>query len=309
MTILPGILALPWVAGAQAHGAHAHQDAHLAWTWEPAVLIAFALCAGLYLLGWRRMRREGAAPRVLGRLRPLSFGAGMLAMAAALVSPLDALAEQLFSAHMSQHLLLMLVAPPLLVCGRPVLTWLWAFPLAQRRRIGRWWKHTPALHGSHDFMMRPPVVWILASVALWFWHIPGPYDWALASEAVHTVEHLCFFLTSLAFWTLTLEPYSARRQNYGTGLIMVMTFAMHNGLLGALLTFAPTPLYRAYATPVFGLSPLEDQQLAGLIMWVPASIVHLATLAALFVGWLSGQESYAPRSVLATRKLGAANDS
>jgi cytochrome c oxidase assembly factor CtaG len=186
----------------------------------------------------------------------------------------------------------MLAAPPFLVWGRPVIVWLWAFPLSQRRRIGQGWNNTGALRGTYDFLMQPLMVWMTASVALWLWHIPAAYDWALADERVHTVEHLCFFLTSLAFWTLTLEPQRHVRGGHGVALIMVATFALHSGLLGALLTFAHAPLYRAYAIQAFGLTPLEDQQLAGLIMWVPASAIYLVALALLFVGWLARVKAY-----------------
>jgi len=285
-----------------AHEVHAQLNSSLAWTWEPAVLIPLMLCGMLYLLGWRRLRYEGAAVQVLGRVRPLMFGIGMLALVAALVSPLDALAGELFSAHMVQHLLLMLLAPPLLIWGRPVLTWLWAFPLSQRRVIGRWWVRRSLLRRLYDFALRPLVAWILASVALWFWHLPGPYDWALASESVHTIEHLCFFLTSLAFWTLVLEPYNGHKPSHGTALIMVTTFAIHNSLLAALLTFSPAPLYHAYSGSAFDLLPLEDQQLAGLIMWIPASVIHLASVATLIVSWLSHKEGYEVRAAIRTKK-------
>ena len=271
------------------HGAFEHGAG---WNWEPGIVLSLGATLCLYGLGWRRLLHEGNARRVLGAARLWSFAAGMLALGVALLSPLDTLAEESFSAHMTQHLLLMLVAPPLLVGGRPVLVWLWAFPLAQRRRIGRAWVDTRALQGTHAFLMRPLVVWLTASIALWFWHMPGPYDWALADERVHALEHLSFFLTSLAFWTLAMEPYGHRRDGQGIALVMVATFALHSGLLGALLTFASTPLYRAYATGAFGLTPLEDQQLAGLIMWVPAGFAYLAALAVLFVGWLARVKAY-----------------
>jgi cytochrome c oxidase assembly factor CtaG len=273
------------------------------------VLALLTVASSLYAAGWLRMHREGNPAKVLGTARVLAFAAGIAVLFIALESPLDSLAGSLFSAHMVQHLLLMLLAPPLLVWSRPMLAWLWAFPLAWRRRIGKFWNGTAALHGSHTFLMRPLVVWLLASVALWFWHLPGPYDWAVENEGVHAFEHACFFLTSLAFWTLVAQPYGRRHVGHGTALVVVATFALHNGLLGALLAFAGTPLYRAYTQPILGLTPLEDQQLAGLIMWVPASIVHLTTLAMLFVGWLSGKEDYLPRPILAAGELAAPNDS
>jgi cytochrome c oxidase assembly factor CtaG len=135
--------------------------------------------------------------------------------------------------------------------------------------------------------MRPLTVWLLASIALWFWHVPGPYGWALADGRVHVLEHLSFLLTALAFWTLVLQPYGRQQGGHGVALILVATYALHNGLLGALLVFASQPYYPAYAASHFGLTPLEDQQLAGLIMWVPAGMLQLVTLAWLFAGWLA----------------------
>jgi cytochrome c oxidase assembly factor CtaG len=270
---------------ALAHGAGEHV-AGAGWHWEPWVLLLVLAAVVLYLLGWRRLRREGNARRAVGTGRVVAFFAGIATLLAALESPLDGLADQLFSAHMTQHLLLLTVAPPLLVWGRPVFVWLWAFPLPQRRRIGHWWNDTRVLHATHAFLMRPLTVWLLASIALWFWHVPGPYGWALADGRVHVLEHLSFLLTALAFWTLVLQPYGRQQGGHGMALILVATYALHNGLLGALLVFASRPYYPAYATSHFGLTPLEDQQLAGLIMWVPAGMLQLVTLAWLFAGWL-----------------------
>jgi putative membrane protein len=290
MLTLSGLL---WIPAACAHVSHEHNGgSQFGWAWEPWVLVLLGISGILYFSGWLRMHKQGNAKRILGVARPLSFIGGLLALFIALISPLDTLAEHLFCAHMTQHLFLMLIAPPLLVWSRPILVWLWAFPLEQRRQIGRVWIETPALHSTHAFLMQPVVVWLYASVALWFWHIPGPYNWALSNEGVHTLEHICFFVTSLAFWTLVMEPYGPRKISHGTALVMVSTYAMHNGLLGALLTFASTPLYHTAQLPLFGLTALEDQQLAGLIMWVPASIVHLVSLGLLFVGWLSNVKAY-----------------
>ena len=160
---------------------------------------------------------------------------------------------------------------------------------------------------SVQTLMCPLIVWILCSAVLWFWHLPGPYGWALESASVHALEHACFFLTSLMFWSLVLQPLGRRRMEYGETLLFVATFGVQNGLLGALLTFAGRPLYVAYlpTTAVWGLTPLEDQQLAGLIMWIPASLIHLTTLGVLFVIWLNAAERQAmlvntkhPNSVL-----------
>ncbi len=275
-----------------AHGAGEHVVG-IGWHWEAWVLLPTLAAGALYLLGWRRLRREDNARRAAGIGRIAAFFAGIATLLGALESPLDGLAGQLFSAHMTQHLLLLTVAPPLLVWGRPVFVWLWAFPLPRRRRIGRWWNDTRVLHATHAFLMRPLTVWLLASIALWFWHVPGPYGWALADERVHVLEHLSFLLTALAFWTLVLQPYGRQQGGHGIALILVATYALHNGLLGALLVFASQPYYLAYTASHFGLTPLEDQQLAGLIMWIPAGMLQLVTLAWLFAGWLAAAEKRA----------------
>ena len=144
--------------------------------------------------------------------------------------------------------------------------------------------------------MSPVVVWTLCGAALWFWHLPGPYGWALVNEFVHAGEHLCFFVTSLMFWSLVLEPVGrSRRLGYAGALLFVATFGIENGLLGALLTFSGRPLYKAYftTTAAWGLTPLEDQQIGGLGMWIPASLIHLTTLGVLLVAWLRSTENHA----------------
>jgi cytochrome c oxidase assembly factor CtaG len=254
--------------------------------------LGLALC--LYVIGLYRISRN-ARIHLFGTARCLSFTAGIAILFAALISPLDALDDQLFSAHMAQHLVLIMVAPPLLVAGRPAMAWLWAFPLPARRAMGRFWAAT-GLRGAVHALMSPVIVWILCSAALWFWHLPGPYGWALANEFVHAVEHLCFFVTSLMFWSLVLEPVGrSRRLGYAGALLFVATFGIQNGLLGALLTFSGRSLYAAYlpTTAAWGLTPLEDQQIGGLGMWIPASLIHLTTLGVLLVAWLRSTENHA----------------
>jgi len=265
--------------------------AQLGWNWEWWILVLLATAVFGYVRGLLCMDPK-ARLHVFGFGRYLAFGAGIAVLFVALISPLDALDDQLFSAHMVQHMALMLIAPPLLVWGRPATAWLWAFPLPARRGIGRFWMGAPGVQGSIRALMAPLAVWVLSSFALWFWHLPGPYGWALVNEWVHTLEHSCFFLTSLAFWSLVLAPYGRRQLDYGSSLLFVGTLGMQMGLLGAVLTFAARPVYLGHAstTAAWGLTPLEDQQLAGLIMWVPASFVYLGAMAVLFVAWLHDAE-------------------
>jgi putative membrane protein len=270
--------------------AQTSHSSQLAWNWNPWILANLALAVFGYVRGLLRLNSDVRA-RLFGGFRYAAFAAGIVTLFSALISPFDTLDDQLFSAHMVQHLVLLMIAPPLLIFGRPALASLWAFPLPTRRAIGRVWIRSGLKHAVH-VVMSPIFVWLLCSAALWFWHLPGPYGWALGSESVHACEHVCFFVTSLMFWSLVLEPLGRRRMDYGSTLLFVATFGVQTGLLGALLTFAGRPLYTAHlsTTTAWGLTPLEDQQLAGLIMWIPASLIHLTTLGVLFVVWMHAAE-------------------
>lgn len=275
---------------ALAHGGPAHATA-LPWQadgWVVALLLAST--AG-YLAGAWRLRFAGRNT-VLGRWRVGSFVAGTLVLAVALLSPLDALADRYFSAHMTQHLALMLVAPPLLVASQPAAAWMWCLGPMRRRALARWWARGAHPRRLLRVLLHPAVVWLAASAALWFWHMPRPYGWALANEGLHTFEHTCFFLTSLAFWYLLFSPRGRASLGYGGAIVFGATLGMQNGFLGAILTFAAQPFYVAHAghPGILALSALEDQQLAGLIMWVPASIVHLALLGVLCLQWMRDDE-------------------
>jgi cytochrome c oxidase assembly factor CtaG/cytochrome c2 len=285
------LLALACMALAPTASAHGVEAGQLTWNWEGWVVVSLAIAVFGYLRGLLRMDAAARA-HVFGVRRYAAFAAGIGVLVVALLSPLDVLDDQLFSAHMAQHMLLLLVAPPLLVWGRPATAWLWAFQLPGRRAIGRFWMGAPGVQSSIRFLTRPLPVWVLSSFALWFWHLPGPYAWALDSEWVHTGEHLSFFLTALAFWSLVLAPYGRRQLGYGPSLLFVGTLGMQMGLIGAILTFATRPVYLAHGrdTIAWGLSLLEDQQLAGLIMWVLAGFVYTAAMAGLFVAWLHDAE-------------------
>lgn len=290
------LAAAAFAAPVAAHGAHAGE---LGWSWPWWIVGSLVLAVFGYVRGLLRMQ-PAARRHVFGAGRYLAFAAGIATLVVALLSPLDALDDQLFSAHMVQHMLLMLVAPPLLVWGRPATAWLWAFRLPGRRAIGRFWMGAPGVQRGIRGLLAPLSVWLLWSFSLWFWHLPGPYGWALDNEWIHTGEHLCFFLASLALWSLVLAPYGRRRLDYGPCLIYIGTLGVQMGLLGAILTFAVHPVYQTQAqiTQAWGLTPLQDQQLAGLVMWVPAGFIFVVAMGALFIAWLRDAEH---RAVAASR--------
>jgi putative membrane protein len=262
-----------------------HPATHgITWSFEPWVLVSLGVAALLYGLGVYRLYSEVGAERVLDRWRIAAFVGGMGVLFVALCSPIDTIGGELFSVHMIQHLLLMLAAPPLLVWSRPAIAFVWAFSPAWRKRIGRFW--TGARLGSlFAFLMRPMVVWVFFVGSFVFWHLPGPYSWALYNDFIHALEHASFFLTSLAFWTLVIEPSGQRRLGYASALLYVAVTAVLCGLPGALMILAPRAFYPEHAAgaAAWGLTLMEDQQLAGLIMWIPAGAIYIGAAAWLFV--------------------------
>jgi putative membrane protein len=254
--------------------------------WTLLILSGLAYTAGVVRL-WRQ---HGARPRGLRWWEPLSFAAGWLTIVGAQVSPLDWLSGQLFSAHMTQHELLMLIAAPLLVLGRPLVVMLWALPTTRRRAAGALARR-PLIARPWRLLTTPLIVWILHGAALWLWHLPSWYQAAVADDTIHLVQHACFLGTAALFWwTLVHGRYG--RGGYGIAVLYVFTTMLHSGMLGALLTFSPHSWYPVYAerAPAWNLAPLEDQQLAGLIMWIPFGVVFLVVGLALFAAWLGESE-------------------
>lgn len=274
---------------ASAHGLGAGTSHDLEWSFEPWILLSLGIAAVGYGLGLRRLRQDTGQARIIAPSQSAAFWSGLVILAIALISPLDALADDLFSAHMVQHLLLLLAAPPLLVYSRPAIVFLWAFPLRTRKRVGAVWTRLQLGRGV-GMLLHPIVVWALFSGIFTFWHLPGPYEWALRHQPIHILEHVTFFVSALMFWTVVIEPSGRRRLGFGGSLVFVGSTAILSGLPGALMILAPRPLYAAQAAGEWGLTQLQDQQLAGLVMWVPAGFVYVAALAWLFMKWMQDGE-------------------
>lgn len=292
LALLLALLPLP--AAAHAGRPPAPHDLAGAWSWEPGIVLPLLLSGWLYARGVRRLWRSGAG-RGIRRWEAGCYAVGWGALAVALVSPLHPLGEALFSAHMVQHELIMAVAAPLLVLGRPLVPFLWAVPIGWRRAAGRWAKGG-AVHGAWRALTAPFWAWLLHAAALWAWHLPGPYQATLRSDGVHTLQHASFLGTALLFWW-TVAHGREGRMGYGASVFYLFATAMHSGGLGALLTFAPHPWYPVYAgrTEAWGLTPLEDQQLAGLVMWIPAGVSYLVAGVVLMAAWMRESERRAAR--------------
>lgn len=265
----------------------APHDLWSAWTLEPALLLGFVLAGLAYRRGRTRGRRRGADV-----WRARCFTGALVALGVALVSPLDAVAGALASAHMVQHVLLLLVAAPLLALSAPSSALLRGSPLPLRR-AARWRRRLGLTPGILRALRHPIAVWLLHVATLWFWHAAVPYDAALDSDLLHVVEHASFLFTGLLFWRVVVGSRGGTgRVSHGFGVLLVFAMALQSVFLSALLTFAREPWYSGYAatTVPWGLDPLADQQLAGVVMWIPAGLVYLAVGLALMVAWVQATE-------------------
>ena len=254
--------------------------------WDIAIALVLALSATLYLVGLTRLWRHAGRGRGVRPISVIAFAAGLGALVVALLSPLDALSDALFSAHMGQHELLMLVAAPLLVMGKPWLTGAWALPSAWRPgALGL--LQRPLLRRPWRAATGPVTILVLHALALWIWHVPRLFEGAMRNETVHAFQHLCFFVTAALFWWALVQGRYGRA-GYGAAVLFVFITAMHSGVLGALITFAGRLWYPIYdgRTRAAGHDPLQDQQLAGLLMWIPAGVILAVLGVALLAAWL-----------------------
>lgn len=260
-----------------AHGTAPHGAGDLwhAWHADPLVSVPLLASCLLFIRGAYRLRQDlGRFPPGFASRQIACFALGAVLLVIALLSPLEALSATLLSAHMVQHILLIAVAPPLLVLGKPEVAWLWALPVHWRRGMAR--------HGLLRSVLaflspcaRPIPAALIHMAALWIWHSPMLFDAAVASDALHWLEHVLFFGTALLFWRAVIKAHSGR-EAAAAALIACFITLLQSGLLSALLSFAREALYKAPNTMEWGLTALEDQQLAGAIMSLPMCGIYLA---------------------------------
>jgi cytochrome c oxidase assembly factor CtaG len=265
------------------------------WSLDPS-LIYVGAAAALYVLGGLGMRRSKSTP-----WQEVSFLAGLLTIVLALDSPVDFYSEGLFWVHMGQHILLLTIAPPLILLGRPWPRMWRALPIGTRTTVGR------ALAGARwtapiRALARPLPSWLLFNLTIVMWHVPALYDATLSSQAIHNLEHTMFFFAGLLFWAHVIDPSPLRpRLSYPARAAYVVGAMLVGWMLAIALVVIPHPLYAHYADLVTrpgGISALGDQQIAGGMMWVPGSIAY--TVAGLFIVWRWLEPQSAPRAPLTT---------
>jgi putative membrane protein len=263
-----------------------------AWPVEPVLLVSLTAIACLYWLGWSRLSRVAGGIAV-STSRAAAFITGLAAMAVALLSPVAVYSERLFFMHMIQHLLLLLITPPLLLLGKPLVPMLWGLPSSWRRRVGQMLGPGHVLARLGDTLTMPLVAASAFVITIAVWHIPVFYDAAQGRTLTHDLEHLMFFGTALLYWWPVIHPAGGRRRlSYGLAVPYLLPPFLESMVIGVLLTFADRPLYRTYAEMEmpWGFSVVSDQQLGGLIMWIPGGMLFLIPLIGLLTAVLRNEE-------------------
>ena len=269
----------------------------LSWGWRFEILLSLGLAVGLHLAGRWRLRRRGGR-NLVARWRSVAYLAGLVFVAVALMSPIDTLASQFFYMHMIQHLLLVMIAPPLLWIANPMPVAMWGLPTLLRREMGGWLKPGAAVRRTLRALTTPSLTWIYFVVVLVGWHDPGAYNAALESDLVHDLEHLTFFGTAMLFWwhLIGAAPHVHKPLSRGMRVAYAISVVPPNMVTGVAISFASQPIYTFYthvARPG-NMSILQDQMLAGVIMWIPGSMMYILAALVFLAQILGDEERKAP---------------
>jgi putative membrane protein len=279
--------ALGLIAGASPAYTHDGSDHGIGWSLDPLVVVPLGLVLLLYVAGWVRLSGRSSARRTGAGL----FLSGWGVLAFALVSPLHQAGERSFTMHMIEHELIMLVATLLLVASSAGGVLAWGLPRRIRLALGGGWK--APLAALWKRLAEPVTATVIQAVVMWVWHAPGLFDRTLQSSGWHIAQHLSFVLSALLFWWAMLHPRGGR-SGYGVSAACLFVTSLVGGALGALMSFSQSPWYSEYAAMEMsgiGLDPVADQQLAGLLMWIPGGLVHGAAALVLFYKWLKSAEA------------------
>jgi cytochrome c oxidase assembly factor CtaG len=269
-----------------AHGGHDHG---VGWTLDPWLIVPLGLTLLVYLVGWVRLSSRSSAA-----VRPVPFLAGWTVLTLSLASPLHEAGEQSFTMHMIEHELIMLVATLLLAASSSGGVLAWGLPRPLRLALGGAWKSPLQLMWRR--LTEPVTATAIQGAVMWAWHAPILFDRALEHSSWHMTQHACFFVSSLLFWWSMIHPRVRGGGGYGVSAACLFVTSLIGGALGALMSFSSSPWYVDYAAmgmTGIGLDPVDDQRLAGLIMWIPGGLVHGAAALVFFYRWLKAAEDHA----------------
>jgi len=250
----------------------------------------------LYITGLTKLWRSAGRGHGVSAWAAASFAGGWMSLITALIGPFHTLSESLFSAHMTQHEILMLISAPLIVLGRPQIAVVWALFPRWRKKIGSV-TNSNGFESVWHFVSGAFAAFLIHAAALWKWHIPVLFDATLESDWIHALQHASFFGTALLVWWAIINSSLDWKSSF-VGVLFLFLTSLHSGILGAFLTFTHQIWYPVYlsTTDAYGLTPLEDQQLGGLIMWVPAGLVYIGAGLTMFARLLSESERRAVRN-------------
>ena len=250
-----------------------------AWEWRPDVFFVLTTLAVVYAVGWMRLRRQSVHRKLATRGRLIAYMSGLATLALSLMSPIDRLGSQLFFMHMIQHMLIIQLAAPLLLLGNPFPFMLWALPQAPRLQTARLFTDESAFRRLLTAATRPGVAWLVFLTVYLGWHDTAAYNAALTYKWVHNLQHITFLGASLLYWWPIVgnAPHFHRRlPNWGK-LAYLLGVIPPNMLVGVSIAFAPEVMYTYYLSVprIWGFSALQDQQLAGAIMWIQGSEMYI----------------------------------
>jgi putative membrane protein len=254
-----------------------------AWTLDPVLVVPLAIALLVYVVGWRRLSKRASAP-----VRPALFLSGWLVLTLALTSPLHEAGERSFTMHMIEHELIMLVASLFLAASGAGGVLAWGLPRPLRLALAGGWKSP--LQSLWRRLTEPVTATVVQGAVMWAWHAPILFDRALDSFGWHVAQHACFLASSLLFWWAMLHP---RGRGYGVSAACLFATSLVGGALGALMSLSSSPWYADYAAmgmTGIGLDPVDDQRLAGLIMWIPGGAFHGVAALLLCYKWLRSSE-------------------
>lgn len=271
------------------------------WSWRPEVIIPLVILGALFLNGWRRLRarsgRVSGARFLAAKWRPVTYIAGLLVIAIALLSPFDVLVQQLFFMHMIQHLLLIMIAPPLLLLPNPMPFLLWGLPGRVRLGVGGIVNTVINKESVGGRLLRsatsPFVVWFIFVGTVVGWHDPSLYNAALRYDWVHDLEHLTMFAAGMLYWwTVTgAGPRLNKNLSRIAKIGFILAAIPPSMALGIVLAFSPAPIYAYYSDMprLWGISALDDQRISGIIMWIPGGMMHFMSALVIIFLILTGE--------------------
>jgi cytochrome c oxidase assembly factor CtaG len=265
----------------------------LSWAWRPEIILTLGLFATAHLAGRWRLKKRGAHA-LIKPWRTVSYLGGLAVLWVALMSPIDVLSGQFFYMHMIQHLLLVMIAPPLLLIANPMPIMMWGLPRALRTEIGRWLRPESQVRQVLRAITTPGLVWLYFVAALVGWHEPSAYNLTLVSEFFHDLEHLTFFGTAMLFWwhVIGSAPHIHKKLSPGLRIGYALSVVPASALTGIAISFASEPIYTYYTTVprLGGMTVMEDQMLGGVIMWIPGSMMYIVAALILLAYWIRAEE-------------------